>query len=83
MSEISNLDRKDLKVQALLERITAQENQIADLRVEVTVLQDQLQELISNAQSQPQEAPIMPMHASDIVQGEVVDVPQAQSNHTH
>lgn len=40
-------DRKDLKIQALLEKVssltTNYENQVADLRVEVTLLTDALQ----------------------------------------
>lgn len=41
-------DRKDLKIQALLEKVssltTNYENQVADLRVEVTMLSQALQE---------------------------------------
>jgi hypothetical protein len=40
-----DLDRKDLKIQALLEKIssltTQYENQIADLRVELTLVADE------------------------------------------
>lgn len=47
-SEQLELTRKDLKIQALLEKVsnlTAQyENQVADLRVEVTLLSAELQE---------------------------------------
>ena len=43
------MDRKDLKIQALLERIrdltTNYENQVADLRVELTVVNSELTEL--------------------------------------
>lgn len=43
-----NMDKKELKIQALKERlgtlVTSYENQIADLRVEVTVLTSELDE---------------------------------------
>ncbi|HUC20203.1 MAG TPA: hypothetical protein VMR98_01770 [Candidatus Polarisedimenticolaceae bacterium] len=42
-------DRKDLKIQALLEKVSSltmnYENQVSDLRVEVTLLTDVLREL--------------------------------------
>ena len=37
MSETQEFDRKDLKIQALLEKISILENQVADLRVDLTV----------------------------------------------
>lgn len=44
-------DRKDLKIQALLEKVrdltVVHENEKADLRVEVTLLRDEIEELTS------------------------------------
>lgn len=40
-------DRKDLKIQALLETINRLENQVADLRVELTVVNQELAEQLS------------------------------------
>jgi uncharacterized coiled-coil protein SlyX len=43
------MDRKDLKIQALLEKLsqvsTQKENEIADLRVELTIVSQELNEL--------------------------------------
>jgi hypothetical protein len=57
------LDRNELKVQALLEKIstltTNYENQIADLRVEITLVGQQLQETqeqLANAVSEEEAA---------------------------
>lgn len=48
MVQEQQVDRKDLKIQALLEKVsnmTAQyENQVADLRVELTVVSQELEE---------------------------------------
>lgn len=58
MSQEQQIDRKDLKIQALLEKVsnmTAQyENQVADLRVELTIATQELdqyhqQEAATNA----------------------------------
>lgn len=50
MSEEQNeqlpLDRKDLKIQALLEKISDQNNQIADCRVDITILSQANQQLV-------------------------------------
>lgn len=53
------MDRKELKIQALLEKIsnltTNYENQVADLRVELTVLGKEVEELknaLAEAQAQ-------------------------------
>ncbi len=47
MSQEQQLDRKDLKIQALLERIsqltTQYESQVSDLRVELTVVSQELE----------------------------------------
>lgn len=53
---MSNIDRNELKVQALTERVaqlTAEyENKIADLRVELTVVTNESQERISELEAQ-------------------------------
>lgn len=52
---MTEIDRNELKVQALLEKIsnlTANyENQIADLRVELTIISEELRELNEAAKS--------------------------------
>lgn len=58
------LDRKDLKSQALLEKVsqltTQYENQIADLRVELTVVQyenENLRQELESTKSEETDAP--------------------------
>lgn len=66
------MDRKDLKVQALLEKIsnmTAQyENQIADLRVEVTIVsqeRDEAQQKVRELENQNEVVPFQAVEPSD------------------
>jgi phage shock protein A len=42
---MTQLDRKDLKIQALLEKTMQYENQILELRVELTILSEEKNEL--------------------------------------
>lgn len=74
----NQLDRKDLKIRALLEKLGQQENQIADLRVELTLIEQHSKELEkvlyenSVAQNEP-----------TVVPGEVVSVshePRPEAN---
>lgn len=48
----NKLDRKDLKIQALLEKVSSltarYENEIADLRVELTVAQSESEQVIAD-----------------------------------
>lgn len=57
--EQTTKDRKDLKIQALLERfseLTSQyENRIADLRVEFTITSEQYERALSEARSEIEE----------------------------
>lgn len=62
MSEVQQMDRKELKIQALLEKVaslTAQyENQVADLRVDLTVVSQELQSAhAAAAEANETEAP--------------------------
>lgn len=73
------MDRNELKVQALLEKIsnltTNYENQIADMRVDYTLLsqdRDQLREQLDNLDSN--------MENSDEVVHEITSVPSENSH---
>lgn len=73
------MDRNELKVQALLEKIsnltTNYENQIADMRVDYTLLsqdRDQLREQLDNLDSN--------MENSDEVVHEITSVPSENSD---
>jgi len=48
----NEVDRKDLKIQALLEKVSIlsreKENEIADLRVELTVMNQQAEQIIND-----------------------------------
>ena len=52
------MDRKELKIQALLEKVssltTSYENQLADFRVEITILSQELQELKRAGEESPE-----------------------------
>lgn len=54
-------DRKDLKIQALLEKISsmtaAYENQLADARVEITVLSNHIESMVKENPGEVQEIP--------------------------
>lgn len=50
--QVEQPDRKDLKVQALLNRVTSTENENADLRVQVHLLTEEIQRILSE-QAQP------------------------------
>jgi hypothetical protein len=78
VTQEQNIDRKDLKIQALLEKLSAQDSQIADLRVEVTVLEHQVRE-VTQAPKQ-QETPVMSFQPGqpEVVQGEVIQPPAAE-----
>lgn len=89
MSEEQTLDRKDLKIQALLEKVASltqsYENQVADLRVELTISEHKAKEMeqaqiVAAAASGMQAGMGMPTMPPDVVQGEVVDVPQEENN---
>jgi uncharacterized protein YeeX (DUF496 family) len=62
MENVSTLDKKDLKIQALLERVstlTAQyENQVSDLRVDVTLLSQELERLNKSAKQSKENSGI-------------------------
>jgi uncharacterized protein YeeX (DUF496 family) len=69
------MDRNELKIQALLEKISslvsAYENQVADFRVELTLVsheRDQLQEQLTLAQTDTEQQPdeVVPQ-ISDVV----------------
>lgn len=53
------LDRKDLKIQALLEKLAANkaelENEIADLRVELTIVSQELEKFKEEEKDVPSE----------------------------
>jgi len=77
MSQGQNIDRKDLKIQALLEKVASltqsYENQVADLRVELTVSEQNVKELrdtISSIHNEPVPTTPPPV---DVIEGEVVD----------
>lgn len=79
MSE-TELDRKDLKIQALLEKLGEQtqtyENRIADLRVELTISEQNIRNL-QDSQAAHYAGNRSPEPEFDIVQGEtVVSTPQ-------
>lgn len=73
-------DRKDLKIQALLEKVseltTSYENRVADLRVELTLAGEQLQEANTQIQQLQQASAEQASSVTDvqpqIVEGEVV-----------
>lgn len=50
------MDRKDLKIQALLERVSQQESQLADFRVEMTVLSNEVEQLRAEREQRAPEA---------------------------
>lgn len=69
------MDRKDLKIQALLEKIstltTQKENEIADLRVELTVVSEEKREL---------ESRFAELEGKDVSQEEVSEAPTDEAN---
>lgn len=46
------LDRKDLKIRALLEKVNSKEEEIADLRVELTILQAEKEREVKRLQTE-------------------------------
>lgn len=72
MTETPQVDRKDLKIQALLERVssltTQYENQAAEFRVEITVLSEELRKYTEKGPDeapQPPETPQAPEASAD------------------
>lgn len=53
----NTVDLKDLKIQAYKERVSEQEERIADLRVEITVLSTQLEEAKAKVRELEDNAP--------------------------
>lgn len=87
MSEEQSIDRKDLKIQALLEKVASltqsYENQVADLRVELTISEHKAKEMeqaqmMAAATSGMQASMGMPSLPQDVVQGEVVNAPSEE-----
>lgn len=50
--QVEKPDRKDLKVQALLNRVTSTENENADLRVQIHLLNEEVQRIFAEQAEQ-------------------------------
>jgi len=80
------LDRQELKIQALRERLSSDkakyEDEIADLRVALTILDAESQEQIQSLQAQVDELTNRVIQAEgsvvDVIDGEVVDVQEEE-----
>lgn len=72
-------DRKDLKIQALLERITMYENNDAERRVDLTLLQEQLGEAHQKIQQLEAQNNHTPEQPNEVVH-QITDVPGDDSD---
>lgn len=52
-------DRRDLKIQALLEKLSQRENEVADLRVELTIMVQELDRLKNDSSEEDGKNPAL------------------------